>query len=407
MSRGLSWLLIVIPAGLLHAGPGANAQEPQAPATAVAPIQRGDATIHGRVTDRDSSRPLIGSTVQLLSADLRRSSISRTAANGEFSFDAIAPGDYRLVVMHAGYVDQAYGAPDVRMARLVPEAVVTLNRSSELRIDFRMVRAATILGKVMAEDGRPLAAVNVTLTIVTDRGIRVSPWSTKTNDTGEYLIGNIPEGNFQVSVVWDQKHGSGMSRRLREMYYPGIDDFNQAHIITLAAGQILRNIDIAVPLNNLLRIEGTFLRGSSSEPIEAYLLGTVAPQNLPVTADGRFGTPDLSPGRYTLVARAGRDLFIEATWYTLDLSAELTNLVLGLMPTGIISGGAWSPTMAARSRPGFESPRSSPMTVRKSTSCCETLFRLEAAARSNCEACSANASFASSGTHRAGLCIGW
>jgi hypothetical protein len=201
-----------------------------------------------------------------------------------------------------------------------------------------MVRAATILGKVIAEDGRPLEAANVTLTLVTDRGIRVSRWSTKTSDTGEYLIGNVPEGNFQVSVVWDQEQGSGISRRLREIYYPGTDDLNQANIITLTAGQILRNIDIAVPLTSLLRIEGTFLRGSTSEPIEAYLLGTVAPQNVPVAADGRFSTPDLSAGRYTLVARAGRAPPTEATWYTLDLSTEFRNLVLGLMPTGIISG---------------------------------------------------------------------
>jgi hypothetical protein len=118
MSRGLPCLLIVITAGPPQFGPAADAQPLQAPATAVAPIQRGEATIHGRVTERDSSRPLIAATVQLLSADLRRSSISRTDADGGFSFDAIAPGDYRMVVMHPGYVDQAYGAPDVRMARL-------------------------------------------------------------------------------------------------------------------------------------------------------------------------------------------------------------------------------------------------------------------------------------------------
>ena len=338
MSRGLPCLLIVIIAGLLHFGPAADAHQRQPPATIVAPIQPGDATIHGRVADRDSSRPLIGATVQLLSGDLRRSSVSRTDVDGEFSFDAIAPGDYRLVVMHAGYVDQAYGAPDVRMARRVPEAVITVNRNSRKRIDFRTVRAAAILGRVIAEDGRPLKAANVTLTIVTDRGIRVSRWSTKTNDTGEYLIGNVPEGNFQLSVVWDQEQESGVSRRSREIYYPGTADPDQANIFTVTAGETLRNIDIAVPLSNLLRIEGTFLRDSSSEPIGAYLLGTAAPQHVPVTADGRFSTPDLSAGRYTLVARAGGDVPTEATWYAVDLSSELTNLVLGLMPTGIISG---------------------------------------------------------------------
>ena len=118
MSSCLPCLFIVITALVLQFGPAGHAQQPQAPASAVAPIERGNATIRGRVTDRDSTRPLSGATVQLLSADLRRSAISRTDADGGFSFEAIAPGDYRLVVRHqveltwmaGGYQRSAFGA---------------------------------------------------------------------------------------------------------------------------------------------------------------------------------------------------------------------------------------------------------------------------------------------------------
>jgi hypothetical protein len=170
--------LVLLAAGL-DFPPASSVQQPDRPTVADASIASGSGNIRGRVADRDSNRPLSGAFVQLLSADLQRASLSKTAADGGFSFDAIAPGEYRLVVTHSGYVDQAYGAPDVRMARVTPEAIVVVDRDSVVRIDFRMVRAASILGFVFSEDGSPLEGAKVALTMITERGLRVSRWSVR------------------------------------------------------------------------------------------------------------------------------------------------------------------------------------------------------------------------------------
>jgi hypothetical protein len=124
----------------------------------------------------------------------------------------------------------------------------------------------------MAEDGRPLRDVKVSFTLITERGIRVSRWSADANASGEYLVSNVPEGNFQ-----DHEDSLGNRRRSREIYYPGTDNIVQANVIALAPGVNLRDIDIAVPLNSLLLIDGTLLRQSSDEAIEAYVLGAATP----------------------------------------------------------------------------------------------------------------------------------
>ena len=57
-----------------------------------------------------------------------------------------------------------------------------------------------------------------------------------------------------------------------------------------------------------------------------------------VSAGGTFTTSDLRAGRYTLVARARKDDEVEVASTAIDLVSNITDLVVGLLPAGTISG---------------------------------------------------------------------
>lgn len=323
----------------------ASAQVTPPPTSAVPPLMgrpvpAGDATIVGRVIDRDSKDTLAGVFIQLISADLRQVLTARTDGRGQYTFEGIAAGKYRLLATHEGYIDQTHGSPDARMGLAIPEAVVTVDRGAQTRIDFGLVRSGVVGGRVLTEDGRPLKNATITLTMITERGLRVGlRWSAGTNERGEYVVNYVPEGMFQVSAVWtDEGMQPGVNVRQRQIYYPGTESPDRASTLVVSAGLTIRDVDIVLPARELLRIAGQLVAGSSAGPLEAYLLDGQSVERVPVANDGSFSTARLPAGRYTLVARTGGDDPVEATWLTVDLSSELTDLVLGLSPSAVIAG---------------------------------------------------------------------
>jgi hypothetical protein len=58
-----------------------------------------------------------------------------------------------------------------------------------------------------------------------------------------------------------------------------------------------------------------------------------------VATDGAFKTPRTRPGRYVVVAKArADDDQWEAAWLAVDLSFDMDDVVLALLPTGTIAG---------------------------------------------------------------------
>jgi hypothetical protein len=304
-------------------------------------VALGNAALVGRVIDRDSKWPLAGVLVELSSADLRRQLLAQTNMDGRYAFEGLAAGEYRVTAKHDGYVDQAHGAPDAQMARLSPEAVIAVADAARVEIDFALVRMGVISGRVLSQDGKPLTNAIVSLTMLTDRGIAISGrWVATANGRGEYTISKVPEGVYQVSASWtDEVAPPGPAMRRRQVYHPGTESPDEATAITVAAGQTFKNIDIVMPTTALLRLAGKVIRSSDAGTVEAYLLGGTSVLNIAVKhEDGTFRTPRLSAGRYTLVARTRDTEPSEATWLTVDLTVELSDLVMGLSPTGVIAG---------------------------------------------------------------------
>jgi protocatechuate 3,4-dioxygenase beta subunit len=81
-----------------------------------------------------------------------------TDADGRFALKEIEPGSYRLYVTRVGFVAEEYGRrkPDTS------GAILTLHAGQDLKdLQFRVVPAGVMFGKIYDDDGEPLPNVIV------------------------------------------------------------------------------------------------------------------------------------------------------------------------------------------------------------------------------------------------------
>jgi hypothetical protein len=123
-------------------------------------------------------------------------------------------------------------------------------------------------------------------------------------------------------------------------YFPGTRQAHEAMSLTLPPGGALRGIDIRLAPSDLVRFSGYVLRGVSEGAIEAHvLLPSFTIRTVTLAADdGAFEITHLKPGPLTFWARAATADGFEAAWTELDLGADMTGLVLPMMPTAEIRG---------------------------------------------------------------------
>jgi hypothetical protein len=315
-------------------------QAPAPPQKPPAPILPGDSSIAGRVLDRITERPLAGIVVTLLSLDRKRALATTTDDAGRFEIAHVAAGDYRVTALHPDYVTTEYGLKEGRTGVTPRDGVVRLERGvPHTGVNFSLARGGTIAGKVMRHDGTPLKDARIFAMAQFDDtgGFSVPPGAAaRTNAQGEYVLSRLPDGHYRISATWSEED----SRRpvTRTVFYPGTIRAQDLQTVRVSLGEAAKDINIVFPASELLRISGKVVFSGGARHIEAALMTEQGILRVSVAPDGSFTTPHLPSGRYALVARARSDEIVEAGIVSVDLSSDIADLVLGLMPTGLISG---------------------------------------------------------------------
>jgi hypothetical protein len=117
------------------------------------------AVIAGRVLTADTGRPVKHARVTV-SAGGRQSRGITTDDQGRFRITELAAGSYTVTASRTGFVDAVYG----QRRPLQPGTPVQLADGQEIAtIDLRLVRGGLITGRVLDEDGEPLARAIVTV----------------------------------------------------------------------------------------------------------------------------------------------------------------------------------------------------------------------------------------------------
>src|SRR5262249_54709565 len=147
----MNWLYLSLTLLLLQAGTLPQ-QQP------VRPQDRG--SVAGYILKMGTGEPLGKATVTISAFNGGRgqSYTATTTSNGQFAFQNLEPGQYRLSVTRSGYVRMEYGARSPNR----PGLPINLNAGQTLRdVVLQIMPAGTIAGRVFDRDGEPLANVNV------------------------------------------------------------------------------------------------------------------------------------------------------------------------------------------------------------------------------------------------------
>jgi protocatechuate 3,4-dioxygenase beta subunit len=124
-----------------------------------------------------------------------------TTAGGQFAFQNLEPGQYRLSATRSGYVRMEYGARSPSR----PGLPLTVNAGQRVTdVVLQLMPAGTISGRVFDRDGEALANVTVeALKYSYQEGQRVMNvvQTARTNDLGEYRLFWLQPGQYFVSAT--------------------------------------------------------------------------------------------------------------------------------------------------------------------------------------------------------------
>src|SRR5215831_9699480 len=176
----------------------------------VRPEDRG--SIAGYVVKMGTGEPLSKATVTISTSTAGRNQTyaATTTTAGQFAFQNLEPGQYRLAASRNGYMRMEYGARSPNRSGLP----IGLNAGQRLSdVILQLMPAGTISGRVFDRDGEPLANVTVeALKYSYQEGQRVMNvvQTARTNDLGEYRLFWLQPGQYFISATPPEGQRGGL-----------------------------------------------------------------------------------------------------------------------------------------------------------------------------------------------------
>lgn len=311
------------------------------------PLLTGTASIHGRVIDAQSGKPVEGAEVRLVDDTIEtetkeirgrtvttrtfmRSGKTLSGNDGQYGFDNIRDGVYRLFISHRLYL------PSCRGPALVRSQCDVITLVTDQRVDdanISLSPAAVIRGRVLDKDGRPMQGATVRAEFANP--MQQSANSAMSGPDGRFEIIAVPPGSPLIRV---DPGGGGLVWH-RVMYYPGVHERDAALPVTVDAGaQVeieirMREIPSATIRTTLSGPAGYRVRRMTLANPDTRLLRSMA-----VDADGAASIDDLDEGRYVIsaTARAGSETL--AAYQLIIVGTGEYHVPMYLEPTATVTG---------------------------------------------------------------------
>ena len=194
-----------------------------------------------------------------------------TDAEGKFRIDKVEPGSYQMTAERQGFIRQMYGAGQSGMGITLRVAA-----GQDLKeLNFKLIPQAVITGRVVDEEGEPLARVQIQVLrrrFLQGKSQLMPLGGGQTTDTGEFRVSDLAPGKYWVSATYRRMmmFGEPPARNTGDKpeedyvttFYPGSIDQAASRPIDLEAGQELPGIDIRMQRARIYRIRGKVVGGA-------------------------------------------------------------------------------------------------------------------------------------------------
>jgi hypothetical protein len=347
---------------------GALAQAPEGigvftPPPKAGPLPQGSVT--GHIFYADTRSPARGAKVMLLPLAPEKANgaaaivlngqplMGITMLDGGFAISHVAPGEYIVVALAAGYLSPIDGmmipvndnTQTAEMVKRLREAapVVKVSGSTIASVDLELQRGAALSGKVVYSDGSPAGQLPLQIeaadakkaddkTSLVDAGALfrtlMMQQTRQTDDLGHFRLAGIPPGSYVLSVA-QSFDATSMQQAMFVIFSPGmagreaklvIYSGNTLHrkdatVYQVKAGDVVDGIEIRLPLSGVHSVVGKVVGkdGAAVTSGELELTDgsdpTISFHTLITAGEFRFaGVPE---GTYTLKVTKGM-IFDEA-----------------------------------------------------------------------------------------------
>lgn len=249
-------------------------------------------------------------------------------AKGNFTFEHLQPGVYRLLASHAGMM--------LRQGSSSLGIIVQLQGESQ-KLVLLMLQSGAIAGRILNEQGEPMQDVTVAALryVYSMRGRRLQPVRSATSDDkGEYRLYGLKPGSYLVRAgamrslgdtgveMLAQPDGKKASVKIyAPAFYPNASTPDQASPVAVKGG------DEAVANFFLARVPGHRVSGkvvglpppAAQDSPRRFCYVLVAPEGAslpmaeaPVAKDSSFEIPALPQGKISHAGdRLGRERLVE------------------------------------------------------------------------------------------------
>ena len=226
--------------------------------------------VEGSVVNGTTGEALKKAHVTLRRADNTQSNPvpygATTDASGHFVIDDVDPGKYRLAAERNGFVGSSYGE---KRNRPGSGALLTLAAGQKFKdANFHMTPQGVVAGRVLDEDGEPVARANVmclrSMYRNGEKGLFPSGGAS-TDDKGEYRAFGLSPGKYLVSATYNSRQEFGPAERRKEgsneqsyvqTFYPSVASRDAAISVTVTPGAELSGMDIKLIRARAVRLSG-------------------------------------------------------------------------------------------------------------------------------------------------------
>jgi hypothetical protein len=286
--------------------PAAAWAQPPAPARDTA-LQTGTAVIRGRVLVDGTDHPLPRTQIRATS-DKSQTFDANTDGDGRYHLTLLPAGLYTVSASRPNYVAHVFGQKRQGGAGTRIEVA---EGQTIAAIDFNLMRAGVITGRVVDELGDPVTDIQVAPVrpqfINGARQMMPAGRGGTTNDLGEFRIFGLAPGRYYIAAVYrgfssgdsDDRSGYGPT------YYPGTGNTAQAQRIAIAAGQTVGGINFTLLPVRTVRVSG-IVHDARGRPLSGGFINTFTRSfmgggnSAQIRPDGKFTISGLTPGDYAL-----------------------------------------------------------------------------------------------------------